>query len=197
MNSLEVINKIEYPLFSRNIRDLKYADRQEMGNILSEVVSTLKSIDKRIQKNETDIEEIREKTIAEVANIGDSVAVIEKNLKSHGVDINEIKTEYPLLPPEADDLSAAVRRKMATCMGGKKSPAYRNLKELRKKICRDIYYEIKRQYDLIDEKGHQKSYKKLKRKYFKGALSLVDEYFLPIEYENQVNAENELGDIDD
>ena len=81
-------------------------------------------------------------------------------------------------------------------MGGKKSPAYKNLKELRKKICRDIYYEIKRQYDLIDEKGRQKSYKKLKRKHLNGAMMVVDEYVLPIEYQNQIEAENELGDID-
>jgi hypothetical protein len=78
-------------------------------------------------------------------------------------------------------------------MGGKKSNAYTNI-DLRRKVYRDIYTEIKRNFDLIDVMGRQKSYKKLKRKNLKGALMLVDEYILPIGLENEVNNENDLGD---
>lgn len=108
----------------------------------------------------------------------------------------EIEEEYPLLPPEADDLSGAVRKKGVELMGGKKSPAYNN-KELRTRIFRDIYYEIKRQYGLIDEKGVQSSYKKLKRKFYSGAIAVVGAYVLPIGLQNEVEAENEAGELDD
>ena len=108
----------------------------------------------------------------------------------------EIEEEYPLLPSEADDLSGAVRKKGVELMGGKKSPAYNN-KELRTRIFRDIYYEIKRQYGLIDEKGVQSSYKKLKRKFYSGAIAVVGAYVLPIGLQDEVEAENEVGELFD
>ena len=109
-------------------------------------------------------------------------------------DLLDIKEEYPLLPPEADDLSKEVKRKGVAVLGGKKSNAYNN-KELRTKVYRDIYGEIKRQYGLVDEVGRQKSYKKLKRKYLKGAFVVVGEYEPPIALANEIEAENDLDDI--
>ena len=110
-------------------------------------------------------------------------------------DVNDIKEEYPLLPPEADDLSKEVKRKGVEVLGGRKSNAYAN-RELRSKIYRDIYTEVKRQYGLVDEMGRQQSYKKLKRKQFNGAMIIVKEYVLPIALQNEVDAENEL-DLED
>lgn len=76
-------------------------------------------------------------------------------------------------------------------MGGKKSNAYAN-NDIRRKVYRDIYTEVKRNYGLIDEMGRQKSYKKLKRKNFRGAMAIVDSYVAPIAIQNDVDAENEL-----
>jgi hypothetical protein len=56
---------------------------------------------------------------------------------------------------------------------------------------------MKRDYDLINEKGAQLSYKKLKRKFLKGAIETVSEYTLPIGLQNEVEAENEAGELDD
>ena len=106
----------------------------------------------------------------------------------------EIEEEYPLLPPEADDRAKAVQRKGVEVMGGKKSNAYANT-DLRRKVYWDIYTEIKRNFGLIDERGRQKSYKKLKRRNLKGAMMIVDEYILPISLENEVDEENDLGDV--
>lgn len=106
----------------------------------------------------------------------------------------DIEEEYPLLSPESDDLSKAVRKKGVEVLGGKKSEAYKNT-DLRKRVYRDIYGEIKRQYGLIDEVGRQQSYKKLKRKYLKGALMVVESYQAPISLLNEIDSENELGDI--
>lgn len=107
----------------------------------------------------------------------------------------DIEEEYPLLPPESDDLSKAVRRKGVAVLGGKKSNAYNNT-DLRKKVYRDIYGEVKRQYGLVDEKGRQQSYKKLKRKYLAGALLVVGDYEPPIAIANEIDAENDLDDMD-
>lgn len=121
------------------------------------------------------------------------IEAVELKASKHGKQLRDIEEEYPLLPPEADDLAKAVQRKGVEVMGGKKSNAYTNI-DLRRKVYRDIYTEIKRNFDLIDVMGRQKSYKKLKRKNLKGALMLVDEYILPIGLENEVNNENDLGD---
>lgn len=112
-----------------------------------------------------------------------------------GRDLLDIKEEYPLLPPEADDLSREVKRKGVAILGGKKSNAYNNT-DLRKKVYRDIYGEVKRQYGLVDEKGRQQSYKKLKRKYLAGALLVVGDYEPPIAIANEIDAENDLDDMD-
>ena len=85
-------------------------------------------------------------------------------------------------------------KKGVEVMGGLKSGAYRN-RDIRTKVYRDIYYEVKRQYGLINEKGAQLSYKKLRRKYLNGAIETVKEYTLPIELQNDVDAENEVGDL--
>lgn len=105
----------------------------------------------------------------------------------------DVEEEYPLLPPEADELSREVKRKGVEVLGGRKSNAYAD-KTVRTSVYRDIYYEVKRAYGLIDEKGSQLSYKKLKRKHLKGALAVVAEYVPPIGIQNEITALNELDD---
>lgn len=118
----------------------------------------------------------------------------DKEIRQNKRDMNDVKEEYPLLPPEADDLANAVKRKGVILLGGKKSNAYTN-KNLRKKLYMDIYSQIKRQYGLINERGAQLSYKKLKRKYLTGAFAVIDEYEAPIAIQNEIEAENELDDV--
>lgn len=126
-------------------------------------------------------------------NVG-KIEALEKSTAKQGRTLRDIEEEYPLLPPEADDLSNAVKRKGVYILGGKKSNAYQNT-TLRKRVYQDIYSEIKRQYGLIDEKGRQQSYKKLKRKYLKGAFSVVEDYEAPIALANEIEAENELEEV--
>ena len=126
-------------------------------------------------------------------NVG-KIEALEKSTAKQGRTLRDIEEEYPLLPPEADDLSNAVKRKGVYILGGKKSNAYQNT-TLRKRVYQDIYSEIKRQYGLIDENGRQQSYKKLKRKYLKGAFSVVEDYEAPIALANEIEAENELDEV--
>lgn len=122
------------------------------------------------------------------------IKTLKINDKRKDRALKDIEEEYPLLPPEADDISRAVRKKGVDVMGGKKSGAYNN-KDLRTRVYRDIYGEIKRQYGLEDISGRQLSYKKLKRKFFKGALAVIDEYVLPIALANEVDEENEIEEL--
>lgn len=126
------------------------------------------------------------------------ISKIEHKVNQHDRGLRDIEEEYTLMPAEGSDLNKAVQRKICEVMGGKKSPAYQNLKTLRRAIGRDIHREYKRNYGLIDEvTGREMKFDKLKRKYLKGALLVVENYTLPIEYQNQVDAENEMGEFDD
>lgn len=142
---------------------------------------------RKATQNELTIFDINQYAVAIDKKINEMMRGIVQNKKG----LQNIEEEYPLLPPEADDLSNAVRRKGVQILGGKKSNAYQN-KEIRRKVYRDIYYEIKRQYGLINENGSQKSYKKLQRKNLNGAFDVVENYLPPVDIENEITAENEI-----
>lgn len=116
-----------------------------------------------------------------------------KTILQHTRGLQDIEEEYPLLPPEADDLSKAVKKKGVTVLGGKNSEAYKDT-SLRKRIYQDIYLEIKRHFGLIDEKGAQQSYKKLKRKHLSAALLIIEEYEPPISLENEITMANDIDE---
>lgn len=124
-----------------------------------------------------------------------AISIIKEQQTRTSRDVTDIKEEITLLPAEALELSNEVKRKGTAVMGGKNSNAYKN-RDIRSRIYRDIYCEVKRQYGLVDDMGRQKSYKCLKRKQLKGAIAIVHEYILPISLQNEVDAENEL-DLDD
>ncbi len=152
----------------------------------------------RASKGELTAENINEIVLA----IGDEKQARDKREKDlaqkvakHDRGLRDIEEEYPLLPPEADDLQKAVRRKGAEVLGGKRSNAYKNA-DLRTRVYRDIYGEMKREYGLVNERGGQMTYKKLKRKYLPGALNVVEAYILPTALEEEIISLNELGDID-
>lgn len=131
-----------------------------------------------------------------VDGVDSRVTKIEQTGRANARDLREIKEEYPLLPPEADDLSKAVKKKGVEILGGKNSAAYKDT-ALRRRVYQDIYLEVKRNYGLIDEKGCQLSYKKLKRRDLKGALGVVTDYAAPTALQNEIQATNEVGELDD
>lgn len=124
------------------------------------------------------------------------IEAIERGAAKTARAVKDIEEEYPLLPPEADDLSKEVKRKGVEILGGKRSPAY-NDKELRTKVYRDIYGEVKREFGLINERGGQLSYKKLKRKYLKGAFEVVAAYVAPTALQEEIDAMNDLDGMED
>ena len=111
-------------------------------------------------------------------------------------DIQDFKDEITILPAEADDISLAVRKKGVEILGGKGSAAYKD-KDLRKRVYSDIYLCLKREFGLINEKGGQMSYKKLKRKYLENAKSVITMYVPPMAIEDEIQSTNDVGDMED
>ena len=109
--------------------------------------------------------------------------------------MDKLEFDIPFYGSEADELSNHVKRKGVSVLGGKQSEAYQDT-EIRSKVYRDIYDQIKREFGIYDDSGRPKSYKALKRKYIADAHDLIDCYEAPtylVELIEAANAQMNLG----
>lgn len=124
-------------------------------------------------------------------------------LNRHDAEIRKIDTrmdklefDIPLYGSEADELSNHVKRKGVAVLGGKQSEAYKD-RNVRSKVYRDIYDQIKREFGLYAEDGKPKSYKALKRKYIYEAHEVVDSYEPPMYLEELIKDANAQMRLDE
>jgi prophage antirepressor-like protein len=109
--------------------------------------------------------------------------------------MDRLEYDIPLYGSEADELSSHVKRKGVSLLGGKQSEAYKDT-EIRSKVYRDIYDQVKREFGIYDDSGRPQSYKALKRKYIADAHELIDCYEVPTYLEeliNEANSQMNLG----
>lgn len=103
--------------------------------------------------------------------------------------MDKLEFDIPLYGSEADELSSHVKRKGVSVLGGKQSEAYQDT-EIRSKVYRDIYDQIKREFGIYDDTGKPKSYKALKRKYLAEAHDLIDCYEPPLYLQELIEEAN-------
>lgn len=111
--------------------------------------------------------------------------------------MDKLEFDIPLYGSEADELSNHVKRKGVAVLGGKKSEAYKD-SNIRSKVYRDIYDQIKREFGIYSDDGKPKSYKALKRKYIYEAHECIDAYEVPTylkEMIDNANAQISLNEI--
>lgn len=119
----------------------------------------------------------------------------DKEIKQIDTRMDKLEFDIPLYGSEADELSSHVKRKGVAVLGGKQSEAYQDT-EIRAKVYRDIYDQIKREFGIYDDSGRPKSYKALKRKYIADAHELIDCYETPtylMELIQEANAQMNMG----
>ena len=124
-------------------------------------------------------------------------------LNRHDAEIRKIDTrmdklefDIPLYGSEADELSNHVKRKGVAVLGGKQSETYKD-RNVRSKVYRDIYDQIKREFGLYAEDGKPKSYKALKRKYIYEAHEVVDAYETPLYLDELIKDTNAQMRLDE
>lgn len=103
--------------------------------------------------------------------------------------MDRLEYDIPLYGSEADELSSHVKRKGVSVLGGKQSEAYKDT-EIRSKVYRDIYDQVKREFGIYDDSGRPQSYKALKRKYIADAHELIDCYEVPTYLEELISEAN-------
>jgi len=109
-----------------------------------------------------------------------SQAILEGNEKIDTVkqELDEFKQDMPLLAVECERITTAVHKRGVDALGGKNSNAYKD-SSLRGKVYQDIHRELKRQFGVS-------TYKAIKRNQCDLAVSVVEEYELPLVLQEQV-----------
>lgn len=107
-----------------------------------------------------------------------AIIMHDKKLVKMEKRLDKLEYDVPLYGNEADEISAHVKRKGINIMGGKKSEAYK-AKDIRAKVYRDIYSQLKREFGLYAEDDKPQSYKALKRKNIYDAHEFIDAYEAP------------------
>lgn len=118
----------------------------------------------------------------------------EAEIKQIDGRMDKLEFDIPLYGSEADELSGHVKRKGVKVLGGKQSEAYKD-SEIRSKVYRDIYDQIRREFGIFNDSGHAMTYKALKRKYLADAHEFIDCYEVPtylLELINNANAQARL-----
>lgn len=108
--------------------------------------------------------------------------------------MDKLEYDIPLYGSEADELSSHVKRKGVSVLGGKQSEAYKDT-EIRSKVYRDIYDQVKREFGIYDDSGRPQSYKALKRRYIADAHELIDCYEVPTYLEELIGEANSQIDL--
>ncbi|MBC2576553.1 ORF6C domain-containing protein [Peptostreptococcus canis] len=112
-----------------------------------------------------------------------AILMVDNKTEELREDFNNFRDNAPLFNIECERLTKAVRKKVIKLIGIK-TPAY-NSKSLRGKVFSDLQRQIKREFD-VD------SYKAIKRKDYDIALSIVEDYTLPMALEDSVRQLNSL-----
>lgn len=93
-------------------------------------------------------------------------------------ELEDFKQDMPLLAVECDKITTAVHKRGVETLGGKNSNAYKD-SSLRSKVYQDIHRELKRQFGVS-------TYKAIKRNQCDLAVSIVEEYELPLVLQEQI-----------
>lgn len=97
-------------------------------------------------------------------------------------DFDQFREDCPLFPVEAEQIVNAAKKKGVSILGGKDSEAYHD-KSLVRSVYKDMYSQIHRNFSIS-------TYKALSRKELERAISVIENYELPIALADKVNSAN-------
>ena len=96
--------------------------------------------------------------------------------------VDKIELNLPILPLEADKITATVRRKGTQVLGGKSSQAYRN-RGTRQKVYNELYWSLKHNFAVT-------SYKAIKRCQCDKAIEIINKWEPPVFLTEQIELLN-------
>ena len=123
--------------------------------------------------------QIPQTTDGKIALLAQGHTELREEIESVRQELDDFKQDMPLLAVECDRITSAVSKRGIDSLGGKGSNAYKN-NSIRGKVYRDIHRELKRQFGVT-------TYKAIKRNQCDLAVSIVEEYELPLILQEQIS----------
>ena len=123
--------------------------------------------------------QIPQTTDGKIAFLAQGHTELREEIESVRQELDDFKQDMPLLAVECDRITSAVSKRGIDSLGGKGSNAYKN-NSIRGKVYRDIHRELKRQFGVT-------TYKAIKRNQCDLAVSIVEEYDLPLILQEQIS----------
>lgn len=125
-------------------------------------------------------DQVRPLTVSEqIKIIAQGTVELEQKIDSVKQELDDFKQDMPLLAVECDKITTAVRKRGVDALGGKDSNAYKD-ESLKKRVYQDIYREMKRQFGVT-------TYKAIKRNQCELAITIIEEYKLPIALQEEIS----------
>lgn len=108
----------------------------------------------------------------------------EQDKKIEGVEkkVDNLEQNMPLFNIECDELQSVVKKVGTKTLGGHGTPAYKN-RSLSGKVYQDIQRQIKREFGI-------RSYKAIKRRELDVAISIVEQYKVPLVLKQEIDCLN-------
>ena len=129
---------------------------------------------------------IRPKTAMELIELEfQAIKEVKQEVEEVKKDLEDFKQDIPLLALEIECIIKARNKTAVSLLGGKESPAYKN-KSLRGKVYSDLSREVKRQFG-VD------TYKAIKRSDCQKAISIIENYRLPICLYEEISKANVIN----
>ncbi len=196
LNDCEAIENEDFQTFSKNLekgrpavdyivkldiaKEMAMLERNEKGK---QVRRYFINVEKKYK------EHTRPLTVSEqIKIIAQGNMQLEQKIDNVKQELDDFKQDMPLLAVECDKITTAVHRRGVEALGGKDSNAYKDA-SLRGKVYQDIHRELKRQFGVT-------TYKAIKRSQCNLAISIIEEYELPIVLQEQIadcNAQLNMG----
>ena len=155
--------------------------------VTSEVLPSIrKTGGYQMPKSTMELLELHYQALKEVNEKVENVSAEVDGVKS---ELNSLKMDLPILPIEAERITAAVRKKGVEVLGGKDSNAYHN-RGLQQKVYRDIYGTIKHNF------GDVTTYKAIKRCQTDKVVEIIERYEPPLFLAEQIDEANAQQTLD-
>lgn len=108
---------------------------------------------------------------------------LNKRVDDIETEIEALKMDLPILPVEADRISAEAKKKGTEVLGGKESNAYKS-NSLRQNVYADVYGNLKHNFGITG------TYKKLKRSQCEQAIEIIRGYKPPLYLKERIDKLN-------
>lgn len=121
-------------------------------------------------------------TSGQIQLLAQGYTELEQKINEVSKDLEDFKTDLPLLAVECEKITKAVKIKGVEMLGGRDSEAYAD-RSLSSKVYQDIHNEVKRQFGVS-------TYKAIKRSQCDEALEIIKAYSLPVVLRDAINNAN-------